>query len=116
MVINNRTVIIVGVDDCWAGLSDPPRVPEKDAFVIYMIHEPECRADWNADLILAGHTHGGQFIPTGLERLVSGGLVTLNGEIKNGHTLTYITRGIGTSNFDVTLRVPRPEIVLINPP
>jgi uncharacterized protein len=115
MVINNRTVIIVGVDDCWAGLSDPPQVPEKDAFVIYLVHEPECRADWNADLVLAGHTHGGQFIPAGFERLASGGLVTLSGEINQGRAVTYITRGIGTSNFDMTLRASRPEIVVINP-
>ena len=115
MMINNRTVIIVGVDDCWAGLSDPPQVPEKNAFVIYLVHEPECRADWNADLILAGHTHGGQFIPAGFERLISGGLVTLSGDIRQGHAVTYITRGIGTSNSDITLRASRPEIVVINP-
>jgi predicted MPP superfamily phosphohydrolase len=82
-----------------------------------MIHEPECRADWDADLILAGHTHGGQFIPSGVERAISGGLVTLSGKIVDGDTITYITRGIGTSNLDVELRFfSPPEIVSITPP
>jgi uncharacterized protein len=116
ITIGGRNVIIVGVDDCWAGMADPPEVPDKDAFIIYLIHEPECRADWNADLILAGHTHGGQIIPPGSERVISGGLVTLSGKIQKGHTTTYISRGIGTSNLDVSLRYSPPEIVVINPP
>jgi len=115
IVVNGRNVTIVGVDDCWAGMADPPAVPETGSFVIYMIHEPECRADWDADLILAGHTHGGQFIPSGLERDLSGGLITLSGEIDEGNTTTYISRGIGTSNLNVPLRASPPEIVYICP-
>lgn len=115
ILIGGRSVTIVGVDDCWAGMANPPEVPEKDSFTIYLIHEPECRADWDADLILAGHTHGGQIIPSGFERVISGGLVTLSGKIEEGRTITYITRGIGTSNLDVSLRYSPPEIVVINP-
>ena len=115
IMIDGRSVIIVGVDDCWAGMAKPPEVPEHGSFVVYMIHEPECRADWDADLILAGHTHGGQYIPPGSERIISGGLVTLSGKIDEGHTTTYITRGIGTSNLDIALRSSPPEIVVINP-
>jgi predicted MPP superfamily phosphohydrolase len=115
IMIDGRSVIIVGVDDCWAGMAKPPEVPEHGSFVMYMIHEPECRSDWDADLILAGHTHGGQYIPAGSERVISGGLVTLSGKIEGGHSITYITRGIGTSNLDITLRSSPPEIVVINP-
>jgi hypothetical protein len=95
ITIDGRSVVIVGVDDGWAGMADPPEVPDTGSFVIYMIHEPECRADWDADLILAGHTHGGQFIPSGVERVISGGLVTLSGKLVDGNTVTYITRGQG---------------------
>lgn len=111
--LGGQTMTLVGIDDGWSGMADPPEVPKSDAFTLYMIHEPECRADWDADLILAGHTHGGQFLPKecdlpGREKL--SGLVERNG------VFTYITRGIGTSNLGIELRLfSTPEIVIINP-
>jgi hypothetical protein len=116
--IGDRSVIIVGVDDGWAGMANPPHVPDElknNSFIIYLVHEPSYRGNWDANLTLAGHTHGGQVIPAGSERVISGGLVTLSGKINEGDTITYITRGIGTSNLDVSLRFSPPEIVLINP-
>jgi uncharacterized protein len=118
VMIGNRSVIIVGVDDGWAGMADPPQVPQalkNDSFVIYLIHEPPYRGDWDANLTLAGHTHGGQIIPAGSERVVSGGKVTLSGKIQEGQRITYISRGIGTSNLDISLRSSSPEIVVITP-
>jgi len=119
--IGGKHLMIVGVDDGWAGMADPPDVPETDAFVIYMIHEPDLRANWDADLILAGHTHGGQFMPPGIKRVMPDGSVQvrgieLSGYIEKDGSKTYITRGMGTSNLPVELRmnVP-PEIVIINP-
>ena len=114
-----KKVLNVGVDDGWAGMADPPLVPQalkNDAFTIYLIHEPAYRGNWDANLTLAGHTHGGQIVPAGSERVISGGLVTLSGKIEEGNKTTYITRGIGTSNLDITLRASLPEIVVINPP
>ena len=108
----DQPLLLVGIDDGWAGMADPPVVPQTDAFTIYMIHEPECRADWDADIILAGHTHGGQFLPqnTPLPGFELSGLVERKG------VLTYITRGTGTSNLGVELRLfATPEIVVINP-
>ena len=118
IMIGNQSVIIVGVDDGWAGMANPPDVPDElknDSFIIYLVHEPSYRGNWDANLTLAGHTHGGQIIPSGSERIISGGLVTLSGKIEEGDTITYITRGIGTSNLDVSLRSSPPEIVFINP-
>jgi predicted MPP superfamily phosphohydrolase len=118
IMINGRNVVIVGVDDGWAGRADPPQVPQElkdDAFIIYLVHEPAYRGNWDANLTLAGHTHGGQVIPVGSERVVSGGLVTLSGKIDESGRITYISRGIGTSNLDITLRASPSEIVVINP-
>jgi hypothetical protein len=118
ILIGNRSVIIVGVDDGWAGMANPPQVPDElkdDSFIIYLVHEPSYRGDWDSNLTLAGHTHGGQIIPPGSERIISGGLVTLSGKIEEGDSITYISRGIGTSNLDVSLRSSPPEIVFINP-
>jgi predicted MPP superfamily phosphohydrolase len=110
--LNGTELLLVGVDDGWAGMADPPDVPANAAFTLYMIHEPECRADWDADLILSGHTHGGQFLPDNLP--VPGR--ELSGLVERNGVKTYITRGIGTSNLEIELRLfATPEIVVINP-
>jgi hypothetical protein len=114
--IGGRRLVLVGLDDCWAGRTKPPAVTATDAFTIYLIHEPECRATWDADLVLAGHTHGGQFMVGIPQVLDAAGVLELSGlKMKNGIP-TYITRGIGTSNFNPQLRfLASPEIVVINP-
>ena len=110
--LNGTEMLLVGVDDGWAGMADPPRVPSTGAFTLYMIHEPDCRADWDADLILCGHTHGGQFLPDNLH--IPG--KELSGLVERNNVKTYITRGIGTSNLEIELRLfATPEIVIINP-
>jgi predicted MPP superfamily phosphohydrolase len=112
--VNGRDVMIVGVDDGWAGMADPPTVPETDTFTIYLIHEPECRGNWPADLVLAGHTHGGQVIPAGLDRLVTGDRFRLSGRIDEDGSVIYITRGLATSSSRFPFRFfASPEIVMI---
>ncbi|NYT07234.1 MAG: metallophosphoesterase [Methanomicrobiales archaeon] len=110
--LEGTDLLLVGVDDGWAGMADPPVIPETDAFVLYMIHEPDCRADWDADLVIAGHTHGGQFLPQGTPLPGK----ELSGLYERNDRFCYVTRGIGTSNFGVELRLfATPEIVIINP-
>ena len=110
--INGTDLLLVGVDDGWAGMADPPEIPETDAFILYMIHEPDCRADWDADLVIAGHTHGGQFLPQGTP--VPG--KEISGLYELNDRFCYVTRGTGTSNFGIELRLfAIPEIVIINP-
>jgi hypothetical protein len=114
--IGGKGLVIIGLDDCWAGRTRPPVVPPTDAFTIYLIHEPECRAAWDADLILAGHTHGGQFMFGIPQLLDAAGILELSGMKMKYGVPTYITRGIGTSNFNPQLRfLASPEIVVINP-
>ncbi len=112
LTVNGTDLLLVGVDDGWAGMADPPEIPETDAFVLYMIHEPDCRADWDADLTIAGHTHGGQFLPQGTP--IPG--KEISGLYERNDRFCYVTRGIGTSNFGVELRLfATPEIVIVNP-
>lgn len=115
--VDGTPLLLVGVDDAWAGLADPPDVPETDAYTIYMIHEPGARANWDADLILAGHLHGGQFSSAGINLLDETAIVDIAGFCDAPGTLTFITRGIGSSSLvgvDIRSSAP-PEIVVINP-
>jgi len=115
--LEGEKLVLVGVDDGWAGVADPPELQPSDAFTIYMIHEPECRANWDCDLILAGHTHGGQFNSPVIQLLNDAGLLELSGQKMGEKSPTFISRGIGTSNFDMELRFfCCPEIVVITSP
>ena len=110
-------LMLVGVDDGWAGRADPPEIPETDAFTIYMIHEPGARANWDADLILCGHLHGGQFSSPGIDLIKKMKIVDVEGFCSRGETPCFITRGIGSSSMierDLRFGTP-PEIVVINP-
>ena len=94
----------------WAGRANPPALEPTDDFTIYLIHEPDCAAPWDADLILAGHTHGGQFLPAGVADRLG-----LSGRSSCGDAEMYVTRGIGTSNLPREIRATTPEIVRIVP-
>jgi predicted MPP superfamily phosphohydrolase len=64
--VHNRSVWIAGADSAWAGAADVlsamlGRRPGEPCLAL--VHEPEVAfdaAELGADLILAGHTHGGQ--------------------------------------------------------
>ncbi|GAC1314944.1 MAG: hypothetical protein NVSMB2_05290 [Chloroflexota bacterium] len=64
--INGQSLWLGGSDSVWAGRSDFPRAlkPRRPGeAVLGMVHEPEGVFDalhHGADLVLAGHTHGGQ--------------------------------------------------------
>ncbi len=115
--VNGTELLLVGVDDAWAGMAAPPEIPKTDAFTIYLIHVPDCRADWDADLTLSGHTHGGQFMFPVVQQLAEHQILEVRGLIQKDGPPTYITRGIGGSTLaGIDLRFnSQPEIVLINP-
>jgi len=69
IMINGRNVVIVGVDDGWAGRADPPQVPQElkdDAFIIYLVHEPAYRGTWDANLTWPGIPMEGRLFPQDL--------------------------------------------------
>ena len=85
---------------------------------VVLIHEPELverLPAGSADLVLAGHTHGGQITLPGLESLIvrvfSGSHYVAGLYHVNGMPL-FVNRGLGTTGVPVRVRA-RPEITAI---
>jgi len=111
---------IVGLDDTagyWGDFSAALAGVPAGEPIILLSHIPDVlpkAPDAGADLILAGHTHGGQVQIPGLGaphapvRLGSG---FISGSRRRGHARMQISRGIGTTVYPVRFNCP-PEIGL----
>ncbi len=87
--------------------------------VILLAHEPDYAvhaAKYGVDLMLSGHTHGGQirlpFVGTPGFVLPRGGRHFVRGYFNVGPLQLYVNRGIGTVGLPMRFRCP-PEISLI---
>ncbi|MFJ5624821.1 metallophosphoesterase [Peribacillus loiseleuriae] len=123
-VSNGKKLFIGGLDDALLGNPDIDRMLAKMAndcdYEIVLMHEPDMAdllKDTSVDLLLAGHSHGGQVkIPfiktmsTALAEKYSDGFYTLN---KSNGMQLYVNTGIGTSRIPVRFMVP-PEISVFN--
>jgi uncharacterized protein len=114
---DGKHLIIVGVDDVWAERADPPEIPDDSgAYVIYLVHEPSWHPGWNADLVLSGHTHGGQYTLPLMGIINYFNIIQIRGLSWKGDVPLFVTRGIGTSDNAWEFRYrSSPEIVVINP-
>jgi len=93
---------------------------DHDAPTLLMVHEPDF-ADYAAtqkesskiDLMLSGHTHGGQVLIPGLSPLAlpPNGRMYPQGHFNVGSFQLYVNRGIGTVGIPFRLNCP-PEITL----
>ncbi len=114
--LDGKRLVLVGVDDIWAERDDPPDIPDTSDFVIYLVHEPAWRKGWNADLVLSGHTHGGQYNIPPLWAIDYLHIIQIRGLSWKSDVPLYITRGTGTSDHAWEFRyLSPPEIVVINP-
>lgn len=116
----NHAVWIGGLDDALLGKPDMGTLTdglEKEAdYRILLTHEPDTAdlyGQYDIDLILAGHSHGGQVqlpfwkgIRTSMAEKYTAGFYQMNNDAE---TLLYVNTGIGTSHYPVRLFVP-PEI------
>ena len=114
------TLTLVGVDDPFTGadnLGDALRGTQRTPFAILLTHSPQMfmKADLTKfDLVLTGHTHGGQvrlpgigplWLPAGSEGYGSGWFYGINAQM-------YVSRGVGTSILPIRF-LCRPELALI---
>jgi uncharacterized protein len=129
MLMNENVSLVRGIDRIWvAGVDDPHHyrmhdlaaavrgIPNNDV-VILLSHSTdgyEAAADCEIELMLCGHTHGGQIcLPGGLPVMTS----TRNprrlaaGPWRIGEMAGYTSRGVGTSAVEARFNCA-PEVVL----
>lgn len=110
---------LAGTDDTMVGLEDLPLAlagAREDELKLLLAHNPiilRRAARAGVDLVLSGHTHGGQ-VTLRSERSASGKprRRLLKGLAKQGNTQIYITRGLGTVVLPVRFGCP-PEVSLL---
>ena len=126
------TLQVVGLDDPHSGHSRPSHAyagADPDRWTLVLVHSPEGILDLEgrrADLVLSGHTHGGQIILPGIGWLSDNthnavGLISgwydpddlaVKAGIRYGPKGLYVSRGLGTSGWPLRLRC-RPELALL---
>lgn len=119
--LQDGELAIAGLDDPSTGRADPGCIPSRmpDRFTLVLAHAPnvlDLLSDrHHADLILCGHSHGGQWRIPGLRPfwLPPGCHGRLAGEYRrNGHRL-YVNSGVGWSVVPVRVNC-QPEILTID--
>ncbi len=118
LTIKDQKISIAGIADYYTDTPDISKALAKaENMVILLTHTPDVLGQNNikADLILAGHTHGGQVVLP----LVGAPLVPLENDKKYNHGLFYkdqtpliVSSGLGTSLLPIRFNV-LPEIVVI---
>lgn len=125
--VHEHTIAIAGID--WAESDENLRLLVNrtcgglhgDDLRLLLAHHPhalDAAVRHDVDLVLSGHTHGGQFVfrPSRTHERESFGLGNLNfrypqGHYQRGPTHLFVTNGIGSS-FPLRFRCP-PEISLL---
>jgi predicted MPP superfamily phosphohydrolase len=125
-VLRNRGVTlrdrlhVAGVDDTWTSRDDmgaalaarPAGAP-----VVLLAHDPNLFPEamtHDVDLMLSGHTHGGQLAVPGVRRLSLARFITefTAGLYRRDRTWLYVNRGAGTTGPPVRLGAPAELAVL----
>ena len=117
-------LVVTGLDDFVEGRPDvaaATRLAGKAAHLL-LAHCPgqrdqlEPAVSQGVDLILSGHTHGGQIAPFGIALVTPGGSGRyIRGWYQGEGPPMYVSRGLGTSTLPIRLGVT-PELVAIRWP
>ena len=117
--LNGAAFWLAGVDDTMVGLEDLSLAlagSRQDEMKLLLAHNPiilRRAARAGVDLVLSGHTHGGQ-VTLRSERSASGRprRRLLRGLGRQGDTQIYVTRGLGTVVLPIRYGCP-PEVSLL---
>ncbi len=117
-----QSLVLIGVNDYWDGPADLVKATKNtpsETCKILLSHNPDINEDVNnlrdpIDLIVSGHTHGGQItlpfigppFPTPFNKRYLAGLV------RDGARQTYVSRGLGVFFVPIRFNCP-PEVTLL---
>lgn len=111
--LKNRSIAIVGIDDFVGGNADYKHaisgLKEEIDTTIVLTHCPQHRdviiqqkGEEKIDLVLCGHTHGGQITILGYAPITPRGSGRyVKGWYKDNNLPTYVSKGIGTSIWPI---------------
>jgi uncharacterized protein len=119
----SQSVDLVGVDDYWENTYDLVRALQGSpdgSLRVLLSHNPDVNEDINVirkriDLVVSGHTHGGQivlpllgapYLPSPFGQKYRAGLV------RDGNRQTYVGRGLGVFFAPIRLNCP-PEVTVL---
>ena len=117
-------ILLAGVTDAWRtrpSLTGMQQEFVKSGFTVLLSHNPDFYGMMSPkereqfDLILSGHTHGGQITVFGLYapvKTASAKFTTGHVELKNARTNIIISNGIGTVSLPIRF-FARPQIVVV---
>jgi uncharacterized protein len=122
LTIREARLCIAGVDDFARGsprLSHLPPPHERDATIL-LAHNPDqaehlCGAGDRVDLVLSGHTHGGQVRAPGIGAIVNPAEhddIYEDGLHRRPRVQVYVSRGVGTVHWPVRFHA-RPEVAIL---
>lgn len=115
---SGETFWIAGVDDSMVGLEDISLAlagARKDEMKLLLAHNPivlRRAVRDSVDLVLSGHTHGGQVAIRGERSTARPRKRALQGLWRQGNTQIYVNRGLGTVVLPIRYGCP-PEISLL---
>lgn len=115
---HGKKFVLAGVKDPHLGHADLKQALPQEGAEILLAHSPEIfkeAKDEQIDLVLSGHTHGGQVnIPllTPLILPLRYGKKYKQGWFEEQDTVMHVSRGIGTTILPIRFNAP-PEITLI---
>ncbi|MEE9324699.1 MAG: metallophosphoesterase [Dehalococcoidia bacterium] len=119
--VGDETIHLVGVDDMFShadNLAEAMAGVERGGMKILLCHSPDILDEAVAagfDLVLSGHTHGGQVrlpLVGALTTHTRKPLRPASGILHRGQTVMHVSQGLGTSGLPIRFLCP-PEATLL---